>query len=217
MDNYLSLLKILYGNSFSSILSVLNESVYVTDFSSEKPLMHTGFSFSLQTGTKMDLLFCPTTNTIVRSPKTQSKVPQLIGLVVQKNGDGHFSKIFENYIPIAVEPYQIYSIKDLEKHLSKRPEQIALLKDDKREEIVVKSFKIEDKNNKIHEFPLNKHLSKTVFYGQSIFQEYTPIDSRRENPEEYSEHYSDQDDFYDATDGQLDDLGDFGWTFLGRD
>ena len=64
---------------------------------------------------------------------------------------------------------------------------------------------------------MNKHLSKTVFYGQSIFQEYTPIDSRRENPEEYSEHYSDQDDFYDATDGQLDDLGDFGWTYLGRD
>ena len=220
MDKYLDLLKTLYGNSFSSILSVLNESVYVTDFSSDKPLMHTGFSFSLHTGTKLDILFCPITNTIVRSPKTQSQVPQLIGLVVGKNEDSHFTKIFESYIPVAVQPYQIYIIKDLEKYLSKKPEQIVLFKDDKTEEIIVESFKIEDEDNKIHEFPLNKHLAKTVFYGQSTFQEYTPNFFHRKYPEKHSDHYSDYsegDAFYDATDGQLDDLGDFGWTFLGRD
>lgn len=216
MDKYLDLLKILYGNSFSSILSVLNESVYVTDFSSEKPLLHTGFSFSLHTGKKMDILFCPSTNTIVRSPKTQSQVPQLTGLWVGKNGGGHFTSMLRNYIPVMAQPFQKYLIKNLEKYLSKKPEQIVLLKDNVKEEIVIESFKIEDENNEIHEFPLNKHLSNIVFYGQSIFQAYMQL----EDSKEYSDHYSDsseRDDFYDATDGQLGDLGDFGWTYLGRD
>lgn len=165
----------------------------------------------------MDILYCIDTGTIILSPKTLSQIPQLAGLLLQKVNGSYLNGISRFYFPILSEVPKRYIIKDLESYLSKKPDQIFIINEDTQEEISIDSFRIEE-NNEAYKFPLNIHLSSTVFYGQGTFSKYTPEFYEREYDEgDNYDDYSESDAFYDATDGQLGDMGDFGWTYLGRD
>jgi len=59
---------------------------------------------------------------------------------------------------------------------------------------------------------------KTVEDSKPIIEETDDFDFEEDyrDEEDYNSN-DDYDDFYDATDGQLGNMGDMGWTYLGRD
>lgn len=214
--DFLKLLNVLYGKDLASILSVLNSSVYVKKHITDGFVMHTGFSFSMHTEEQMDILYCLATGTIIRTPKTYSQTPQILGILLKKENGEYFNAISRFYFPvISEEPVVRYVIKGLESYLSKKPNDITIITEDTQEELLIQSLKVVN-NNQTYEFPLNIHLKSIVFYGHGSFRRYDPEPYQREYQNNY-DYYSENDAFYDATDGQLGDLGDFGWTHLGRD
>ena len=95
---------------------------------------------------------------------------------------------------------------------------ICLINDEDKSERTINSIEIED-NEKIKIFPLQKHLTEKIFIKGNKYSLYEPdmFDTDRGYDRDRYENYSDNDAFYDATDGQLGDLGHEGWTYLGRD
>jgi len=180
---YHRILKILYGNNLMEIISLLNTSIYVTDFDRETDshVIHTGVSFFTQTGQEMEVLYdFSSKNKIIQPRNTKSglSLPQLNGLTVKTGGDynpEYFDVVFpmflceylynknkeELYTVIAFDSSLIHPLwnkSDVNKLILKNPK-------DKSRKIIsnIKVF-IEKKSKYSRElFPLNITINQSIF------------------------------------------------------
>jgi hypothetical protein len=84
----------LYGTNHNGIIRLLNSSRYIDDYDATNQLVfHTGFIFSIHTGTTFEVLYNYYDRCLVFQPHTYIRLPVLAGLIVwSKNG-----KYFETY------------------------------------------------------------------------------------------------------------------------
>jgi len=238
---YSKLLYILYGDSLSDILNILNQSVYVTDYITEDKnsiVVHTGFTFLTHKQKKIDLLYDFKNETIIRQVRNDGfAIPQINGMFATKGDDNYFNYFCDIVLTEIVEEKDeestFYHLKNPYTYLNiNKINEITVIDKEKNNEITYTSFKISSNGILIKEIPLQKELEDIIFFDGDLFKKYISDDEyyQEEDDDDYDDddydddyHDYDRDTFNALTDGQLGDYDDFGgdiddvMTWLGRD
>jgi hypothetical protein len=218
---YSDLLRVIYSNDLSKIISVLNLSEYVTNFlpDDKSIVIHTGFVFTTHKAKLLELFYDIKNETLIRQIRLKKlALPQLNGLVANKDKRQYFNNsvgIVLTEIPQNDNNGIFYHLKSPRSYFdNENINEIKVIKDNKRE-YTLKSFNVKKGKTVKSKYPFYKTLTDLVFYDGHSFSRYVPANSENEEFDPY-EDYDLDDVFNDATDGQLGDLGDDGWEYLGR-
>lgn len=230
---FLEIIKKLYSNEISQVVEVLNKSIHVSDglYKSSDFCVHTGFTFVNQKGNKFELIYNGETEQIYRQPRISNNIlPLIIGLSVGKGDsiyfNGHYgqSVLILHELENGTESGVLYSIKNIEKYQYENPvNEIEVAKDGQDDFEFISKFKIIDKEDKLlFEFPLCMEFKQKIFYNgnnNSFKKNISDLEYRDFEEDRFrnSSLESPNSTFYDATDGQLGELGEEGWTIIGRD
>ena len=102
MMGYYRVLRILYNDNLESIINLLNDSVYITNYEDEGKsfIIHTGFSFSTQTGQELEVLYSISSKITIIQPRNPGhgfSYPKLNGLNLLRGGyknEVYFNTLF---------------------------------------------------------------------------------------------------------------------------
>lgn len=179
--------------------TVLNNSVFITEFEmDEKPIfLHTGFRFQMHTKTFFDIFFELKTNSIVRQTVSPYylKVPQIMGYLCSADKKTFITTVSDSLVTAlnnqdtTIDIFGRLVINDLA-----NPETL-VTKQDVTEKVMItsdkgtkkthSSFKIIESKNKSIKLPLQTMFPETVYYDGVRFSKYQP---------EYFTHRSQFDD-----------------------
>lgn len=210
----------LYSNKTRDIISIINTSIYVTNIDLSKKdkvdtlAIHSGFSYKLQSGKEMELLFLISEKKFIRQMVRDNhrKIPQILGRFYFTNNTKYFSYMSnlalvgsDNADNFFDEKY-IYDITKQQKN--------EISSKEVNKEISLENFKFYDHDTKelVNTFPVSRKLEETLFFDGFTHAIYEPNIRRRDDDD-------DIDYFYEATDGQFgEDIdSEDGWLALGRD
>jgi len=180
---YHRILRILYGDSLTMIIELLNTSLFVRDFV-HKPnsnVIHTGVSFFTQTGQEMEVLYDFSSNQLIiqpRNTKSGLSLPKINGLTV-KTGDNFNPEYFNVVFPWLFCEFlydknkkELYTIICFDSSIisdlwNKSDLKKLILKDPKdKSRLIVSNIKvfIDKKNSNSREFfPLNRTIDQSIF------------------------------------------------------
>jgi hypothetical protein len=197
------ILAIIYADDNDKIIRLLNSSIYAAEYypKVDSMIIQLGYSFSIQTGTTLELFYDFKSQKTIYQKRFSSSDLCLLGLICFKKEPSKFinnaipSLIAavsedENLVQICESAWEKIKLKQLEYDLFG---------------IVIKQ--VDGLLTVTNEYPLRKSLGRTIYFGNGSF--------RFNSPPRRSNYYSTSSDFYEATDGQLGELGDAGWTYLG--
>ena len=189
----------LYSRSSSDVYSVLNRSIYITDFEKNKDtiLFHTGFRYKTHKKTLFDIYYDLDSKSIIRqtvSPYAR-KAPQLIGFLCGIGDNKYIEKTYY-WLVTAITTHGLADInnedtlkglsgndmEDLESLITGTSPitEVVLTGTDGRKGIH-KSFQITESNDKIITLPLQKTFKETVYLNSFEFSEYRPDYYSRRN------------------------------------
>lgn len=172
-------LKALYSGNISSICKVLNQSKYITDFKeNENLLFHTGFSFLTHKGKKMFVYYELGTDTVLRGPESTNtlygKIPQLIGLLCWRNGDGYIGGFKLDLVVGVNIKNEIFSTVEIPKEEELDVVQRLNVKDTNDLIVPHSEFLVRDGEEILYKFPLCKTCIERIFSTGHSFEEYNP-------------------------------------------
>lgn len=217
---YSKVLEILYGSNVDSILVLLNAAVYAPQHKLPPKaidVVHTGFCFKIHTGKRMEVLYNVETESLIRQNRLESySTPLLNGLFLAK-GDSEF---FNAYLPLLyvgvaannngsgyfVEPEMIMQYSNRYDIASIRGKQ---KNDIDFQEIT--AFQVFDPNNpetKVIEYPFQRVLEETLFFGNNRFSVFQPYYDPREEEREFFENYDPDEERGTLEDWLEDEFGD---------
>ncbi len=215
------ILEVLNNSSIEKIVELLNSATYIRDYKEKEDsfFIHIGFVFQIQTATKFELFFDLTTkNLIYQKRMKDSTMPCFLGIIYQK--DGSYLKHATSGVlgACSFNEEHVYFYETTKEKIQKLEFECP----------VFTFFDDVDHHDlsKQKQFPLSKQVFQTIYFGNSRFQIYDPHTSYLADRENYDHEsprmrdnndYDEYDSFWDATGGQVGDLGDEGWLSLGRE
>lgn len=200
--------KIFHGND-EKIIELIASSVYIKEFQfkPETLIFNTGLTFYSHKNTSFTLFFDCFSETLIRQVKDNpsgNKVPSLLGLVMIPDDKGYLSKCLNSLI-VGM------SSTDFKKCVATE-----ISYKDIRDEHSFKTFDIyenDELEDIIKTYPTSKELSTKVFIAGKTIKAWNSDYCPNTN-----QIYNSNQAFFDATDGQLEDIdSETGWTMLGRD
>ena len=175
------LLEILYNSDIEDILQILNQSIYITNYSSpiETPIIiHTGFYFNSHRDKKIELLYDLNQEIVLRQVRNYGgELPLINGLLAGRR-DGIYYNSFHKLVVIKIKKNNNLQgvfkyLKDPYTYLGKeKVTEITVIDPNDDTESVVNTFKIMEGNSVFKEIPLQKILSETLFFNGSTFSKY---------------------------------------------
>ena len=192
-----TLLEILYGDNLSEITNVLNKSIYAKNYEvkDEKQItVHTGFSFTLHTEKKMDLLYDINSETIISQLRFEGRIPKINGIFISK-GNEHFYNLFSKRVVTDIlkgdntkgiikplkEPWKYLCIDNIN--------EIIVVDKENNREIIVNSVKIHDNEGMIIDVPLQRDFAQIIYFDGASYSSYL-------SDSEYYEDYENEDELY---------------------
>lgn len=182
----------LYSTSSSKILSVLNESIYITDFdkNDDTILFHTGFRFKTHKGTEFDVYYDLDSKSIIRQTvgPYSRKSPLLIGFLCGIGDNKYIEKTYYWLVTtINISELQDTNddnvlkglsgnnLEDLESLVTgNSPITETILVTDAGQRGLHKSFQIVKADGDTTTLPLQKIFSRRIYFDTHKFSLYEP-------------------------------------------
>ncbi len=219
-NSLLPFLKAVYKNDLKEIISLLNDSFYITEYftSNNSEYVHTGVKFEIQTNQFLEVFYYFNGDVLVVQPPTEkiNQEPKLGDIFIREDKYINTPTILSlTFLGLRDDDRKIYNCEYAD--INKTP----LTKDSY---LTIPTFQ---SMGRIQEFKFYKRsivLGTKIYLGNGRYEKYNPF--LDPNSKESDDHIEDDDfddsfsgrsSFYDATDGQLGDMGDDGWAYLGRD
>jgi hypothetical protein len=210
----------LYSGDESQVISVLDRSIYISDYAFEEGksfVLHTGVTFYSHTNKSFALYYDLNKDTLIRQLQdnvTNSVAPPILGL---------HSYIERGYFN-GCSPTLVTGISS---DLSKFTGEEITFKDISKPNHPFKEFTIyqgSETDSIIKTYPTSIDFKTKVFISGNVIKKYISEEEYYSNSDDEDDDYdrgdsySSRQAFRDATGGQLDDMdADEGWTSLGRD
>lgn len=152
-------LKCLHRSSLFEIVEMLNDAIYGELHVKVQFVIHTGYSFSIQTGTRFELFYDYENHKLIYQSNKIGNSPCTLGLIVSSKG-GRF--------------YDVYKTQAIINGFSTDDNSCTFLPTTENNIYHKKhthSFEIfDDKENIIDSFPLSGSMKNSIFYFGSIFK-----------------------------------------------
>lgn len=201
---YSKLLEILYGKDIEKIINVLNQSIYVTDFTpndSESLVLHTGFSFESHKNKRIDILYDLMTESIIRQVHNDRlSIPLICGIYAVKQNSQYFNSFYEFIVTDVFENNNekagIQLLKNPATYFNKNSIiEIIVIDKETKEENHISSINIHYNDSQIKETPLQKKLADKIYFGQNSFSHYIDNNEYCDDSEDYSNNYQSNEDW----------------------
>ncbi len=208
------ILDVLYSETFDEkkIINVLNKATYVDEYINDDNslLIQLGFSFFIQTGKTFELFYDFSSKQLIFQMRFEdSRLPCILGLACEK-----VNKFIKRTAPLFI--IGITEDEEVLNQYISTNDKIILNQLDHSVFLILER-NTEDEFISIAEYPLNKFFNNKIYRGPDGFEIFRDgFKNRNFRDNENNETFSDN-NFLDGTDGQLGDLGEEGWTSLGRD
>lgn len=173
---FASLLDTLYSDKRKSILNAINASVYSADFDAKNDyvVLHTGFTFTMQNGKRMELLFDIESQTIIRQVQLPQAdiLPGLTGTLYVKHFRPYFNAIKDFIVTGCYldddNSFDLEEVRDLKEFSAQwKTRKVALKNSTEAHELMV----LYKANEVYKKLPLSKELTGRFFYNGDTFRE----------------------------------------------